>query len=300
MLELHSTTTVFAMSAKNKPVATVKPGETVLFHTLDCFSNTLVTEQDLFSAVPWERINPATGPLYIDGARTGDTLKVEILDIEVNDSAVTAVVPGFGVLGDGLQGEVTRIVAVRDGMVHFSEKVAVPARPMIGVIGTAPAGNADVPTGTPGTHGGNMDCKEIVRGTTLYLPVNVDGALLALGDLHAIMGDGEVSVCGIEVAGRVTVRVDVVKNSRLPLPFLVNDTHAVTIFSAENLDDAVTGATAAMHDFVCGRLGIERVEALMLLSAAADLRICQVVDPLKTCRMELPLAIAARYGYVPD
>lgn len=300
MLLLESKTSVLTLSAKHAPVARAKPGDTVAFQTLDCFSNTLRSEQDLFSTVPWERINPATGPLYIENAQVGDALKIEILDIALDDTGVTAAAPNLGVFGDRLKGETTRIVPIRDGIAHFSDKVRLPIRPMIGVIGTAPAGDAEILAGTPGPHGGNMDCKEITAGATLYLPVNVEGALLAMGDLHAVMGDGEVSICGIEVSGRVTVRVDVVKNPRLPLPFLVNETRAMTIFSAESLDDAAIGATLAMHDFVRERLGIEYVEALMLLSAIADLRICQIVDPLKTCRMELPMSIAREYGYTPD
>ena len=167
---------------------------------------------------------------------------------------------------------------------------------MIGVIGTAPADEA-VATGTPSFHGGNMDCKRIGTGSVLYLPVNVEGALLAMGDLHAVMSDGEVCVCGAEIAGKVTVRVSVVNGRPLPLPFLVTESHAMAIYSAEGVEDAAHGATLNMRTFLIDQCKLAEYEAGMLLSLTGDLRICQIVDPNKTCRMELPLSIMDDLGY---
>lgn len=295
--KLSRNKSVLSLSAKHKPVAHASSGETIAFETFDCFSNRIATEDQLFSSVGWEDINPATGPLYIDDARIGDILKVDVLDIHLDAQAVTSTAPGNGVFGDRWEREVTRIVQVKGGKVRFNDRLELNASPMIGVIGTAPPEDEDIPTGTPGAHGGNMDCKKIGVGTSLYLPVNVDGALLAMGDVHAVMGDGEVSVCGIEIAAEITVRVSVVKGVSLPLPLLVDDAHVMTIYSAESLDEAADGAAHNMLDFATQQLGIEAHEAAMLLSAAADLCICQVVDPLKTCRMELPLWIVEQYGY---
>ncbi len=297
MVKLSSKQAVLSMCETNKPVARVKSGETVVFETLDCFSNKIQTESQLFNSVGWADINPATGPLFVDGAEAGDTLKVEILDIKLDDWAVTADAPGHGVFGHMWDKEVTKIMPVKDGKVYFNDKIQLDIKPMIGVIGTAPANGQDIPTGTPGPHGGNMDCKEICQGTTLYLPVNTEGGLLAMGDMHAVMADGEVSVCGIEISGQITVRVTVIKNSELPMPFLVNDSYVMTIYSASTLDEAAKGTAAQMLRFATENLGIEPHEAAMLLSAAADLRICQIVDPLMTCRMELPLWITEKYGY---
>ena len=142
-----------------------------------------------------------------------------------------------------------------------------------------------------------MDCKRIGMGAALYLPVNVPGALLAMGDLHAVMGDGEVCVCGAEIAGEVTVRVTVVKGQPLPLPFLVTGEHAMAIYSDEGLDAAAQGATLRMRAFLMDQAKLAAHEAGMLLSLAGDLRICQAVDPNKTCRMELPLSILRDCGY---
>ena len=296
MLTIHTDTKIHKMSKDNPPVATAKSGDTVCFETLDCFGCQLKSEDQLLGGLDWSNINPATGPLFVEGAEPGDVLKVEILKIELDKQGVMVDGPGSGVTGVAVTSESTKILPVSDGMVKFNEKLSFPICPMIGVIGTAPA-DEGVDTGTPGPHGGNMDCTRIGEGATLYLPVNVEGALLAMGDLHALMGDGEVEVCGVEIAGAVTVRVTVLKNCALPTPFLVNKEAAMAIFSAESLDDAAVGATMSMHSFLMKELHMNEHEAGMLLSVVGNLRICQIVDPEKTCRMELPLSIMETYGY---
>ena len=285
---------VLSMCAAHEAHYRAHSGDTLVFETMDCFSNTLEKETDKFSAVSWDRINPATGPVYFEEACPGDTLKVEILKIDLAPYGVTAMCPGYGTFANQIQKEVTRIIRIEDGCALFSDTLRLPVRPMIGVIGTAPADSLDIPTGTPSFHGGNMDCKEICAGTTLYLPVNVAGGMLSMGDVHAVMGDGEVSVCGLEIAAHVTVRVTVEKGQSLPMPFLTNETHFMTIYSAKTLDEAAKGAAFAMHRYLIEQAGMDFHEAMILLSLAGDLRICQIVDPLKTCRMELSKEILSR------
>ena len=296
MLTISTNAKIHMMSKDNAPVAHAKSGDTVRFETLDCFGCQIKSEDQLLEKIDWSNINPATGPLFVEGAQPGDVLKVEILEIELDNHGVMIDGPSHGVTGRAVKEETTKIYPVKDGIVHFNEKLSFPVNPMIGVIGTAPAGEG-IDTGTPGPHGGNMDCTRIGTGATLYLPVNVDGALLAMGDLHARMGDGEVEVCGVEIAGAVTVKVTVLKDCGLPTPFLVDKEVAAAIYSAETLDDAAVGATMAMHSFLTKELGMNAHEAGMLLSVTGDLRICQIVDPEKTCRMEIPLKIAEAYQY---
>ena len=296
MLTIRRETAVYAMSAKNPPAARAGSGDTLVFETADCFGGQIVKETDRMGALDWSRINPATGPVYVEGAEPGDTLKVEILQIALAPQAAMVEAPGEGITGLAATEEMTKILPVRDGAVVFSDRVTLPVCAMIGVIGTAPA-QEEIPTGTPAAHGGNMDCKRIGEGATLYLPVNVPGALLAMGDLHAVMGDGEVCVCGAEIAGEVTVRVSVVKGQPLPLPFLVTKEHAMAIYSAPGLDAAAEGTVLRMRTFLTDAVGLPAHEAGMLLSLAGDLRICQAVDPNKTCRMELPLSILEQLGY---
>ena len=296
MLTVSASTKIHMMSKDNAPVAYAKSGDTVRFETLDCFGCQIREENQLLGKLDWSNINPATGPLFIEEAQPGDVLKVEILEIELDRQGVMCDGPGKGITGRAVTEESTKILPIRNGTVVFNETLSFPIQPMIGVIGTAPAGSG-IDTGTPGAHGGNMDCTRIGAGATLYLPVNTPGALLAMGDLHARMGDGEVEVCGVEIAGAVTVRVTAVKNCALPTPFLVNDDTAMAIFSAETVDEAAVGATMAMHGFLMQELGMNEHEAGMLLSVVGNLRICQIVDPEKTCRMEIPLSVTNAYNY---
>lgn len=297
MLVVKRETSVYAMSPDNKPVANVQNGETIIFETDDCFSGQIVKETDSMGTLDWSRINPAAGPVYICGAEKGDTLKVEILKIDIAQQAAMVEAPGEGITGLAAGKESTKILKIADGKAVFNDRISLPVRPMIGVIGTAPE-TGSVATGTPSFHGGNMDCKRIGEGAVLYLPVNVSGALLAMGDLHAVMGDGEVCVCGAEIAGRVTVRVSIVRGQPLPLPFLVTREHAMAVYSAEGLDAAAEGAVLRMRSFLINQAKFEESEAGMLLSLAGDLRICQAVDPNKTCRMELPLSVLNDCGYI--
>ncbi|MBR5547330.1 MAG: acetamidase/formamidase family protein [Clostridia bacterium] len=297
MLTIRRETAVYAMSPENAPAARVPAGETLVFETADCFGGQIVKETDKLGALDWSRINPATGPVFVEGALPGDTLKVEILKIDLADQAAVVEAPGEGITGLAASEENTKILPIENGCAVFSPALSLPVKPVIGVIGTAPAEGA-IPTGTPSFHGGNMDCRRIGENGTLYLPVNVEGALLAMGDLHAVMGDGEVCVCGAEIAGAVTVRVNVIKGQPLPLPFLVTPEHAMAIYSAEGLDAAAEGATLRMRTFLMDCAHLPAHEAGMLLSLCGDLRICQAVDPNKTCRMEVALGVLEKLGVV--
>ncbi len=287
---------IFSMSPNNPKVLQVRSGDVVVFETLDCFSNSIKKENEYFSSVGWDQINPATGPLYIEEAEPGDVLKVEIIDISIEDHGVMTTAPNLGVLGNLIKEEKTKIIPISEGKVIFNEKLQMPINPMVGVIGTAPK-EQEIPTGTPGRHGGNMDCKRIVKGSTLYLPVNVPGALLAIGDLHGLMGDGEIVVCGLEICGEVTVKVTVLKDWEIPLPMLSEGEEVMIIASAQTLDEAADEATIQAHSFLLNELKMDLHEAGMLLSLVGDLQICQVVDPLKTARMQIPRWVLDKYQY---
>ena len=170
----------------NRPAAFCKSGDTVLFETRDCYDDRLMANGTLLD--PENTLsNPATGPLYIEEACPGDVLKVEILKISLNPTGIMQALPGAGTFGDLLTEECVRQFSIEDGMVPFNETLQLPLQPMIGVIGTSPE-SSSISTHIPGDHGGNMDCTKISEDTTLYLPVFVPGALLSMGDLHAVMG----------------------------------------------------------------------------------------------------------------
>lgn len=296
MVTLTAGHTFYAFSADNPPVLTVEPGEEVLIEAKDCFSNQIQSEDQQFSAVDWDKVNPATGPVFLSGAEPGDILVAHVLEIRPAEQGVMTAVPGLGALGRMIAEPETRVVPIKGKRAIFSEEVQIPLGPMIGVIGTAPR-EGSVLNGTPGPHGGNMDCTLIAQGSKVYLPVEVPGALFGLGDLHAVMGDGEILICGVEMAGWVRVRLDVLKGLDLPLPLVENEELVAAIHSHEDLDQAAQGAIEAMARLLTEQVGLPLHEAGMLMSAVGQLRICQVVDPLKTCRMEFPKWVLEEYGF---
>ena len=286
----------FAFSPQLKAIARIEQGQEVLLQTHDCFEGQIRATSDLVDTLDWAHVNPATGPLYISGAKPGDVLRIDLLDIQVNERSSMVTIPGEGALGDVITQMETSILKLEEGQLVFKDKVRVPARPMIGVIGVAPA-EGEVPTGTPGLHGGNMDCTLIAAGNRVYFTVGVEGAMFGAGDLHAAMGDGEIVVCGAETAGAVRFKADVVDLPGLPTPFVETREVVATIFSAATLDEAASGATHNMAQFLTDFAGIPLNDAAMLMSLAGQLKFCQIVDPLKTVRFEFPKAILAEYDF---
>jgi amidase len=203
-----------------------------------------------------------------------------------------AAIPGAGLLGENVDRSQVKVVPIQDGRAVFSNNITLPVEPMIGVIGVAPSKEA-VPCGTPGSHGGNMDNARIGAGATLYLPVFAEGALLAMGDLHACMGDGEIMVTGVEAAGSVDVKVEVIRGMKIDNPILEDKNCIYTIASDTDLMKAVKTATAEMHNIVMRKLGLSYNEAGMLMSAVGNVQICQVVDPSLTVRFAMPKTIIA-------
>ncbi len=295
-MKISANNVVYSMSAENKAAGSCKPGDTVIFETKDCFSNQIQSEDKLFETTDWDTVNPATGPLNIEGAEPGDTLKVKIEKLKLNDQGVMVVVPEMGFLDNFVKLSETKIIPIENNKAVFSDKIKIDLNPMIGVIGTSPGKDEEaVPCGTPASHGGNMDTKVIAEGATLYFPVKVPGAMLAMGDLHAAMGDGEVSISGIEIAGEVTVKVDVIKNKSITDPMVEDNNAFYAIASGPSLDAAAKKASDNMFVFLEERLDLSANEIVMLMSAICDLQVSQVVDPEKTARMRVDKNVLAEY-----
>jgi len=286
MIRVSKDKACYSMSSANKPVAEVGQDELFCVETEDCYSGNLKSPQDKFTKDMWDTVNPATGPICIAGAEPGSILRVEIVEIKTRDYAVMCVEHGAGALANFIEGVETNILPIRDNRLIVNERLSVPVRPMIGVIGTAPAGES-ILNGTPGEHGGNMDCNVIVAGSVVYLPVNTNGALLSLGDLHAVMGDGEVCICGAEVSGEVVLKASVV-DSRIPTPCVETESHFHFIGSALTLDECERIVLRKAHAFLTDVAKMSANEAARVMSLVCDLRVCQVVDPLKTMRFSVP------------
>ena len=296
MIELDDAKTLFSFDKDLEPVLKVPSGETVRIRTKDCFGNQLQGPEDQLSEIDWEAINPATGPIYVEGAVAGGTLKVHIDNIELDAQTSSCTGKDEGVCGDRFGDWATHFCKVEDGKVVWDERLSIPLAPMIGVIGVAPEGEP-VNCGTPGKHGGNMDNTAIAAGATLYFPVAVDGALFGCGDMHAVMGDGEVSVSGAEVAGYATVTLTALPELSVPNPLIENDTHFGIIVSAESLDKAAELAVQQMVDLLASRTNESEADLVMLLSLVADVRVCQMVDPEKTVRFMVPKYVLDAIGF---
>lgn len=290
MKKVEKSRHVLAMSAEAPPVLRVQSPALVEFETADCFGDQIRSMTDIERGIDWDHINPATGPVYVEHASPGDTLVVRVESIETAGQGVMCTGGGFGVLADRIPDLHWRFLPIDEGVARWSDDVEIRTEPMIGVIGVAPVGEP-VPCGTPGHHGGNMDTKLITEDSTVYLPVFVPGALLAVGDLHAAMGDGEVAVTGVEVGGLVRLHVDVRRDLRLTDPLVETGELVATVASAETLDEAADMATHAMAELLHSRLGMELHDAVILMSAVGDLQVSQVVDPLKTARFTMPRAV---------
>lgn len=278
---------VFDFCKDNAPIAEINTPATIEVATKDCFSNQLREPGDTLDALDWNDTNPATGPIFIKGAQQGDALKVTIVKIDVDAKGTVCAIEGEGTVGHKVVGSHSKIVPVKDGFAEFSSDIKIPIKPMIGVIGVAPA-DGRINSGTPGKHGGNMDNIMVCEGAVLYLPVAVEGALLALGDVHAVMGDGEVGVTGLEIPADVTLSLEVIKGEAPEYPILENDEVFSIIVSKETVDEAAEAASELMMDFLDSRIDLHIEEIVMLMSLVGDVEICQIVDPLKTVRFVFP------------
>lgn len=278
------------------PSAICESGETVIFETRDCYDDSVTSEERPLGDREDALGNPATGPLYINGADAGDVLKVEILDISLHSRGVMCASFSWGIFAGRLPEAKAVMYEIEGDKIRFDDTLLLDCCPMIGVIGTAPAGEG-IATSVPDVHGGNMDCRKIGAGTVLYLPVAVPGALLSMGDLHALMGDGEVFGCGLEIAGTVTVRVSVLKENPIPTPFLITRDAVITIQSAATVFEAGKTAARLMEEFVRRVTGLEEVKSEMLMSLVSHMSVCQIVNPLMTARVEFPRSILEQYGW---
>lgn len=286
----------YAFSSSLSPVARVRQGEEFILETNDCFEGQIKKVTDLANKLDWDHINPATGPIYIEGVKPGDILKIDILEIKVAEQSVVTATPSQGVIGDLVKEAETLLLPLTRDYLTFNGHLKIPIRPMIGVIGVAPA-SGNIPNGVPDRHGGNMDCNQICQGSRLYLTAQVPGALLGCGDLHAVMGDGEIISTGAETDGEVKMKAQVIDLDGLPTPFLETSDSVSTISSAKSVDDAASQATHAMADFIVKLVGLPINEAGMLMSLVGQLKICQVVDPQRTVRFEFPKWVLTEYRY---
>ena len=277
MLRIPRDQFTYEFSATSAPVATVSPGDQFVVETHDTSTGRIHRIEDVPEFVRIRdplQVNPAAGPVFVEGALPGDDLIVEILDIRLQPYGFVRVLAGAGVLQKDIASDGVLMARIDGEQVVLGERLRLPLRPMVGVIGTAPADGV-IYTAAPGAQGSNIDVNAVTVGARVHLPVHVPGGLLAIGDVHASMGDGEVSGTGIEIAGEVTVRVDLVPGAAPARPWIETASDWITTGSGPTLEDAVEMAVEELAHLLMTRFGLSRTEAFLLVSARGDVRIGQ-------------------------
>jgi amidase len=275
--------TVYTFSPDNKPAAHVKAGELVMLRMGDAFGGQIQDESTPIHSLDWSKVDGATGPLYFENAKLGDTLAVEIVSLKTDSKGVTVTIPRNGILRRRKIAPAIKISTIKDGYINFGRGAKVKVNPMIGTIGVAPA-SGSVPSSSLGKHGGNMDVKEMTAGKTLYLPVFTEGALFAAGDMHAVQADGELCVSAVEVTGEAEFRFRVIKGKKPYWPVLESDESFSVLACGETLEEAASAATEAAVKGLMREHDWSFEEAYMFGSIAVNLEINQVVDVKKGIR----------------
>ena len=280
---------VWSFGPKMEPVLEVEPGAVVRFETNDCFSGQIRTEADLVTDIDMARVNSATGPVAVTGAEPGDSLVVELLEVKPDPVGFAALIPGMGQLHEQVQAPVTQVFRVEGDTIHMNDRISFPLRPMVGVVGVA-TGGEELGNGYAGTHGGNLDNHLHGPGARIYLPVRQPGGMFAVGDMHASMGDGEICFTGVEIAGEVTVRFDLVKGKQGTWPVTELDDRWIAHGTAgPDFMEALDRASEEAARLLVEQWGFSIEEAFIFLSVACDAGICQA------CRPQ-PLSAIARFA----
>jgi amidase len=275
------------------PVARLRPGNILEANSLDCFGNAIQKPGDSLALSKGD--NPLTGPFFVEGAGPGDTLVVHFLDLEVDGhQGLGAFAPGFGALNETnytpmLHPPLPEKIwfypidhasnTATFQALDSNYKVKIPLHPFLGCIGVAPAGGEARSSVVPAEFGGNMDAPEASAGNTLYLPVNVPGALLYFGDGHAAMGDGEIAGTAIEVPLKVRLQVDLVKGKHANWPRFENDREIMAAGIYRPVDDAVRIAFTELVGWIHADYGLSELDAYELLSQVGKAHLTEMVDP---------------------
>jgi amidase len=278
----HPTPPLLQFARDTEPLGSVEPGSIVVFETLDASGGLVRTEEDLI-ALDGVRgsgvVNPATGPVEIVGAEPGDTVIVEIRDIQLLGRPLSSTTAEIG--PDALA---RRVAQPRTWLFDIKEDSAcrgstiIPLRPMVGVIGVSPADDP-VSTQLAGPHGGNLDNRYVTVGSRVYLPIRVSGGLLGLGDVHAAMGDGELSGCGLEVGAQVTVGIHLLRGKQSQWPIVETSDAWCTHGSAPRWEEAIEIASEEAAQLLEKEWCLDSEEIPLFLSAVGDLGICQACKP---------------------
>ncbi len=281
----------FTWDTSNEPVLGIDSGDTVVVWTREITDNQIGPDSDVsvLADLDWDRVYPLNGPIAIAGAEPGDTLAIEVLDIQTQGWGWTALLPGFGLLADEVNNAYLRVFDISQGdFAYVRTDIAVPLAPFLGTMGVCPAGASAQPVMPPGRFGGNMDTRQLVRGSTLYLPVEVNAALFSCGDGHGCQGDGEVGISALEAPVYASLRFTLEKGRKIPAPQyrtpgpLTEPVDYAPFYGTTGVGGdlyvAAQDAVRAMIDHIANTHSLTREDAFVLCSLAVDLKISEIVD----------------------
>ena len=275
-------------SAAHVPAAKVQSGEVFTVETNDRFR-----DWNDGTSWPMEQLTVMTGPVFVEGAKPGQVLKIDILDIRPTQGfGYVVAIPKYGVFKDGLTEFRKKIVPIEGTHIRFNERITLPYKPMVGKIGVVPQGDP-LPSNASGPFGGTMTNLQVGPGASVYLPVFVEGGLLTIEDVHAAMGDGEAAGSAVEMAAEVTLRCEVEKELRLTRPLVVTRAEAMTGGEGETVEAAAKVALNGLAALLMERAGVDFTEAAMLVSVAADVRLSYVGGAPYLVRAVIPREIVA-------
>lgn len=270
------------------PALRVQPGTAVSLALRDGSNGQIVPgiAAEQLHQLDMGKMDPLTGPIWVEGAKPGDALSVEILEVTLGSWGWSAILPNFGLLSDVFPGPYVRYWDISDGLIAITDTVRLPVRPMLGVVGVAPAEPGQHASTVPTNAGGNIDVKYAGPGSRLLLPVFNDGALLSLGDAHALQGDGELNGTAIECEAETVIRVDLIPGAGLTAPVIETAGHVPDaeegyrsfLGVGPDLWQAAREASSRAVEAVATGLGVAPHEAYALLGTIAELRIHEIVD----------------------
>jgi amidase len=269
---------VRTFDANHSPAARVRPGEVFVMETNDRFR-----DWNDGKAWPMEQLTVMTGPVFIEGVKPGHVLAVDVLDIRPTQGfGYVIAIPGYGAFKDRVEFR-KKVVPIEGNQIRYSDNISLPFVPNVSKIGLAPAQGAQ-PSGAVGAFGGQLSNGQLGPGSTVYLPVFVEGGLLTIEDVHAKMGDGEVAASAVEIAAEVTLRCRTANELPLSHPLVVTRQEVVTMGDGDTVEAAANSAINRLAQIMMDRMHIDITEAAMLVSIASDVRISEMGSPHRYAR----------------
>jgi amidase len=284
---------IYVLDPANPPAISIDSGEELMVETWDAFEGVrdprALNEQQLKG--------PAIGPIYVNGAEPGDALRIDFITVtpKADEGAAHMVSPGRGFLAEDFDRAYPTVMTIEDGHVVLPSGVRLPLNPSMGLVATTPT-YQQLTASDSGPYGGDIDMKELVEGSTIYMPVFVDGGLLALGDCHALVGDGAVAGTGAECSSDTHIRVTVEKGMNIASPRALTPNHFVVLSYGEDLSPAMKQAVREMVDFLVREKGLAPYDAYTLCSLAGDVRVSRTFRPISPVKMMLSREALGQLG----